>query len=71
MAWMETDCKHHSEDVSMEDKMAAGAFGHSRNYGRDGAFDSERHAPLSQRSSLEFHTEIDVKLKTLLLNPRH
>ena len=28
MAWMETDCA-----FSMEDKMAAGAFGRARNYG--------------------------------------
>ena len=31
MAWMETDYSKHS--ISMEGKMAAGAFGRARNYG--------------------------------------
>ena len=30
MAWMETDKTY---TLSMENKMAAGAFGHARNYG--------------------------------------
>ena len=34
MAWMETDYSKHTV-LSIEDKMAARAFAHARNYGRD------------------------------------
>ena len=37
MAWMESDYKSLKRyALSMEDKMAAGAFGRAKNYGRDG-----------------------------------
>ena len=41
MAWMEMDYSKHMYVFSMEGKMAAGAFGCTRNYGWDGPFNIE------------------------------